>query len=373
MEASYTWHPGACCLNARWPLTPSILPDEMFSSWLIRTAHAHGCSPNTLTGSVWPRSRAWSVDLDREHPWANLEALSSIVGLSTQAILASTLWQVMHCLHPNSVAFKMGNVPWILPLGCRNRSHAGGLLCCPRCIEKPVPHYLLQFRLAWHTVCPWHRVLLIDHCLKCGAALQPARLRPGRPLSECHHCGQSLATASPEPLVEPALAFQAFADVASQSAALYGGTRLSFSEWMGIARVMISFLQYVIRHPSVSTQRFCQDIGVETSLLRPSSLGLPFEYLAPAERAALLGQAWVIMQAGPERFMEVAARAELAITTFPLPANGAPEILMEMVSALTRRPLHKPGRQIHRQLHTPLEVWRMWHRLQRRTHRNGIS
>ncbi|MFV7432200.1 TniQ family protein [Pseudomonas shirazica] len=100
METSYTWHPGARCVNPRWPLTPPILPDELFSSWLVRTAHAHGCLPSSLTGAVWPGSHAWSVDPDRAHPWANLDRLSGMSGLSSHQLLASTLWPVMQRLHP---------------------------------------------------------------------------------------------------------------------------------------------------------------------------------------------------------------------------------------------------------------------------------
>lgn len=372
METSYTWHPGARCLNPRWPLTSPILPDELFSSWLVRTAHAHGCLPNTLTSAVWPGSRAWSVDLDRAHRWARMDVLASFTGLSEQAISASTLWPIIQRLHPNAATQRTQNLPWILPLGYRNRSRAGGLLCCPRCITGPVPHYLLQYRLAWHTVCPWHRLLLIDHCSICNSALQPARLRADRPLSECYQCGHSLGVASPEPLVESALAFQAFADVSSRSTTFYGRLPLSFSEWMCIARFMVSYLLNATRQSTSGSRKFCKAIGVDASKLQLSLLGLPFEYLAPSERAGLLGQAWVIMQAGPERFMELAAEAELPISVFPLPTIGAPEILMQMVSVLHQHTQHRPSRPCRRQTHAPFEVWRMWYRLQRRTHRNGI-
>ncbi|WP_425273422.1 TniQ family protein [Pseudomonas morbosilactucae] len=373
MEAPYTWHPGACCLNPRWPLTPPILPDELFSSWLVRTAHAHGCSPNTLTSAVWPRARAWACDVDRQLSEARIDALARVTGFSAQALAASTLWQPTRVLHPNPMMRRMGNQPWVLPLGSRNQSHAGGLLCCPLCICGPVPHYLLQHRLAWHTACPRHRVLLVDRCPTCMSALQPARLRFDTPLHLCHHCGQSFGKHPTEPMVISALSFQAFADAASRSPAQFGQASVSFSDWMNIARVMVSFLEYAIRHPSDSTRRFCQTMGADTGSLEPSALGLPFEFLAPAERAGLLGQAWVIMQAGPERFMEAAAEARLPVSAFPLSAVGGPELLLQMVSVLVRHSHHSPGRLPHRQSRTPLEVWRMWHRLQRRTRRSGIS
>lgn len=296
-----------------------------------------------------------------------------MTGLSAQALLASTLWPIVQLLHPNPLVKRTSHLPWILPLGCRSRSHAGGLSCCPRCIVDPLPYYRQQYRLAWHTACPWHHVLLIDRCPKCYSALQPGRLRIDQPLSWCHHCGHSLDSVSPEPAIESAMAFQAFVDAASQSTTFYGRVPLSFSEWMFIARVMISFLKNVARQPTTGSRLFCHAIGVDSSQLKLSSLGLPFEYATPAERAGLLGQAWVIMQAGPERFLEFAAEAELPVTAVSLPTTGTPEILMHMVSALRQHTPHKPGRPGLRHTRTPLEVWRMWHRLQRRTHRNGIS
>ncbi|MNH14214.1 hypothetical protein D3C79_738020 [compost metagenome] len=246
-------------------------------------------------------------------------------------------------------------------------------MCCPRCILDPLPYYRQQYRLAWHTACPWHRVLLIDRCPDCYSALQPGRLRVDHPLSRCHHCGHLLGSACSEPVIESALAFQAFADAASHSTTVYGRVPLSFSEWMCIARVMVSFLKNATRIPTAGSRQFCQAIGVDSSQLRSSSLGLSFEYATPAERAGLLGQAWVIMQAGPERFMELAAEAQLPVTAFPLPAFGVPEILMQMVSSLSQHTPHKPGRPGLRHTRAPLEVWRMWHRLQRRTRRNEIS
>lgn len=373
MEASYTWHPGACCLTPRWPLTPSILPDELFSSWLVRTAHAHGCEPCTLTDIVWPGSNAWVSDLDRLHPWANREVLGAVTGLSAQDLLACTLWPAIQLLHPQPAVQRSSLLPWILPLGCRNRSHAGGLLCCPRCIMDPHPYYRQQYRLAWHTACPRHRVLLIDRCPHCYSALQPGRLPAGHPLSRCHHCGGSLGGGCAVPALESALSFQTFADTASRSTVAFGEVSLSFSEWMCIARVMISFLKNATRQPTVKMLRFCHAIGVDACQLRSSSLGLSFEYATPAERAGLLGQAWVIMQADPERFAELAADAELPVTAFPLPAYGVPEILRHMLKALSQHPPRKCSLPGPSHTRAPLEVWHMWHRLKRRMRRHDIS
>ena len=41
MGASHTWHPGTDRLSGEWPLVPSLLPDELLSSWLVRAALDH--------------------------------------------------------------------------------------------------------------------------------------------------------------------------------------------------------------------------------------------------------------------------------------------------------------------------------------------
>ncbi|RPD94881.1 hypothetical protein EGN69_01465 [Pseudomonas monteilii] len=180
MEASYTWHPGAHCLKPRWPLTPPILPDELFSSWLIRTAHAHVCSPSTLTASAWPKSHAWAVDLDRWHSWADFKALSGIVGMSPQTLLACTLWRVMSNLHP---------IQWC---SIREMSHGSslwgvGTTLTPGADVLPVLHR-------------WTNTSLSTAVQTCMAhSLPPASSASNRPLPQMRGglTARSLATRSP--------------------------------------------------------------------------------------------------------------------------------------------------------------------------------
>ena len=52
--------------------------DEILSSWLIRTAISHGCTPLTLTHSIWGNSwRPWTTDFDLNIPKQKLISLSS--------------------------------------------------------------------------------------------------------------------------------------------------------------------------------------------------------------------------------------------------------------------------------------------------------
>ncbi|AZE39162.1 hypothetical protein C4K06_6174 [Pseudomonas chlororaphis subsp. aureofaciens] len=372
MDASYTWHPASRGLNPRWPLTPQILPDELFSSWLVRTALVHACTPETLTDCAWPNSRIWCIDLDRGLGERRLAILERLTGLSVSDLVASTLVPVARALHPEAFLQTSNLWPWILVLGCRNHFHAGGLQCCPECMDGSVPHYLVQARLAWHTCCPLHRSLLVDRCPRCFSALQPGLLHVGDSLAQCHHCGERFSALSRRLCSNEALAFQGFADELYGKRTAFGQAEVNFAEWMFIARVIISLLRSIVRHPTASSRLFCRLMSVDLAGCSVSSLGLPLEYLEPAERCALIGPAWVIMQAGAERFIECARLASLPRSLLPIPARDAPEILTHMASALTCRPRCSPDMTERNQTRDPLSVWRMWLRLQRRIRRDGL-
>lgn len=373
MGASYSWHSGARGLTPRWPLTPALLADELFSSWLVRTALAHGCPPLSLTCAVWPGFRAWSRDLDRGPNQCRLVALAEATGLSAQELLACTLTPAARSLLFAAEVPPVGVWPWILVLGYRNRAHVGGLQCCPDCISQPVPHYLIQGRLAWHTACPLHRVQLIDHCPHCLAPLQPELLLPGGTLSRCHCCAKLLGSCPRTPFSSPALAFQLFADKSRDRSVAFGRIELSFPEWMLVARVMIGFLQMAAKYCSAEATRFFRSMDIDASTFRSTPTGLPFEYLEPAERAGLLGNVWTIMCAGPERFMDLAASASLPASLLPIPARRVPKVLLSMKSVLKAHPRTALDRHSYEQPRNQRQVLRMWLRLQRRMHRNGVE
>ncbi|WP_353961410.1 TniQ family protein [Rhodoferax lithotrophicus] len=66
-------------MNSRWAVVASTQPDEIISSWMVRTALMQGCDPMTLTFAVWPRWRIWTHDADR---FANEDRLDRICVLS---------------------------------------------------------------------------------------------------------------------------------------------------------------------------------------------------------------------------------------------------------------------------------------------------
>ncbi|WP_440778804.1 TniQ family protein [Pseudomonas syringae] len=374
MDAPYSWHPGARCLAPRWPLTPNLLPDELFSSWLTRAALAHGCTLDTLTVVIRPHARPWHHDFDRGLSEPLLMATSRYAGLSTQTLTASTLQPIAKCINEPSCLNLYGAWPWFLVLGCRGAARAGGLQCCPVCISEVEPHYRVQARLAWHTSCIIHKIQLIDRCPHCLSALHPGLLRPTGKLSLCHRCLAPLSDAPHVASFGGAPLFQEHVDALHGRPVSYGLEDVSFCDWMFIARAMVSLLQLLVRQHSKRGMDFCRLMSLEGYLdAIPSATGLPFEFLSPGDRSVLLGFVWAIMQAGPERFIESALEVSLPVSAFALPSGrSAPAVLSRIALSLTRHSARSARTTLDLKPSAPSSVLRMWERLQRRIRRDGI-
>ena len=370
MASSYTWHPRVDWVDARWPIPQPLMADEIFSSFLVRSALAHGCSPFALASAVWPTQRVWTRDIDRGLDQDSLAVLSRLAGLSVSALESSTLKAVADSIMRNSTG-RIGTWPWVLVLGCRNRFHAGGLQCCPVCMEQEKPFYQIQWRLAWHTRCQRHRARLIDCCPNCSVPLQPSLLRPGDSIAQCHACKSKLAFNGPMDVSAGAAAFQEYVDEMVGLGTWYGPLRLTCSEWLGIAKAMLSLVRSASRMNSHVLNSFFKEMGVDSSSLEPSPLGLPLEYLPVCERERLLEIVWSIMRAGPGRFLD-AASGVLPPSVLRQFSKDAPQLLELITPRTTHRhsaynrtvPMVGPQK--------PQAVLRSWLRLIRKIRRNGL-
>ncbi|WP_083613208.1 TniQ family protein [Pseudomonas moraviensis] len=324
MDASYQcrWGPGASPVNAVWPLVPPLLRNEVISSWLMRCALAQGCDATTLTSEVWPRLRFWCSDPDRQLPLEQAHRLSRLSGVPPAALQAATL-QPLYQTMTGTPSFPKGVAPWFLCLGCRNRRRCGGLQYCPECFKEHVPYYSIQDRLAWHSTCPMHQVILLDRCECCQAPLCPQLLTPPEEtLDKCHRCGYQLSFAVTVAGPVNALHFQRATDeLFSRPTMSYGSHYLPLAEWLALSRWMIGILRTAARASSPCTETFFRELGVDLGKLTPPSTGLPLEYLSAVDRAGLLADVWSMLQIGHERLIEVAEREHIRPSLL-LPRSG---------------------------------------------------
>lgn len=149
----------------------SPYPNELLSSWLIRTAIDHGCTPLTLTYAIWGNSwRPWTVDMDLNISDDRLIPLLSNT-LSLQQIKKLTLKGINQRINGDSEQLRR----WITKLGVRNLDRTGGLKFCPLCLLE-CGYIKQQWRVVWNVYCEIHNVLLQSHCEQCSLAFSPHKI-----------------------------------------------------------------------------------------------------------------------------------------------------------------------------------------------------
>ncbi len=282
-----------------WSIPVPLRSGEILSSWLVRSALALGCEPLSLTSVIWPTRRVWTTDIDRRLSDDCLAMLCDRSGQDTASLVDATLYPMA------SMIAAPGNLsihriwPWVLALGARNTRRRGGLQYCPLCLtESDLPHFHRESRLAWHVACKQHHCLLLDCCYRCGAALEPQRLKA----TDCHvaicaTCKADLRNATSGAPLEDALAFQMMAD--KWAASTVGRTK-QIGENVHDRFYQAKFLIGLLRQARAGKRGalFDQVRSRESALCNAGSLdgGLAFELLSVGERMALLAAVWRLMR-----------------------------------------------------------------------------
>lgn len=205
-----------------WPAHLKPEDDELFSSWFARLSLAHGLSPYSFGGIVWPQIRLWSLDLDRINVQAILQTLEERTGTPISRIISATLGPLEGRLYEDSYPRNL-RVNWIMPLGnfyTLNRRKQG-LQFCPKCLSMGIPYFRLRWRIGFVVVCPVHRIQLQDRCPQCGSGINFYRIKLHKSdidnpehLAICHGCEfdlrDSLAYENQYPVGATEIAYQEF-------------------------------------------------------------------------------------------------------------------------------------------------------------------
>ncbi len=186
-----------------WPVHPHPLPNELLSSWLVRTAHANGAKVQSFTHSVFGSSHeVWNRDIDRLGPDWIVRTMAEKTATPLPIAYQTTLKRYEGILFDHSTT--AGIAFWIGSLNMYHRKRRGyGLSFCPLCLsEDAVPYFRTSWRIALQTFCPKHHIMMHDRCPECYAPITYHRLEMGmdrwnmsRKLSTCSCCGNDLAMA----------------------------------------------------------------------------------------------------------------------------------------------------------------------------------
>ena len=168
---------------------PRPLPLESLEGLLQRTRWAnHYAEPDWLQ-ALLPLPRP-PVNLNDLRDVAHFHALSALMGLEIPTLVGLTL----HRFAPRyryPTPWPLGTAADVTPMlwgdggdGWRR----GVTTVCPRC-WRDRRAILLPWSLVHVTTCRRHRMLLLDHCTRCGAGL-PLDVREG----SCRQCGREIGT-----------------------------------------------------------------------------------------------------------------------------------------------------------------------------------
>ena len=186
-----------------WPAHPKPLPDELLSSWLMRTAYANGLRLQTFGNLIFGgRRQVWNRDIDRLGPTWLVTTMAACTGTPWHIAYGTTLRTFEGVLFRR---FRVSGVlQWIQTLQVYHRKRQGyGLQYCPTCLrEDAEPYYRRSWRVSFNTICPQHRCMLLDRCPECkiGVAFHRTDIgkysanASGRLMVACHRCGKDLST-----------------------------------------------------------------------------------------------------------------------------------------------------------------------------------
>lgn len=184
------------------PVVRRILEGESLSSWIVRTADAHGMSTQQLGAWLMGRGRqVFTEDVDRGSWGALVKALSRATGQATDILMQGTLRAFEGGLWGEMP--RQGATRWILPVIKYGTQRAGyGVQYCAYCLATDeIPYLRLIWRLAFVVACPDHECLLQDRCDHCQAPVAVHRWRTGvlrevgsSGIVRCHVCGEDRRT-----------------------------------------------------------------------------------------------------------------------------------------------------------------------------------
>lgn len=181
----------------KFHIIPKILPDELLSSWLTRTAFAHSRTLSLFITTYIKNEGAnlSRIDLDFRYDKQLYTILADKSRLSVSAILKISLrseegylFACNECLYPPKQIRKLLD----------KRTHYG-LMFCPICLrEDKVPYFRKQWRYLFYNACPKHQVYLVDRCGGCFERVRFHKMALNDTIVYCHNCGRDLRKTRPK-------------------------------------------------------------------------------------------------------------------------------------------------------------------------------
>lgn len=316
-----------------WPSFVGPLPDELFSSWLLRLSRSHLVRYYTFCSSYFDGIEFWNRDLDKFLP----DGIKKII--TSKTILKDTDIErmMLSSFNPNVfVADVSRRNSWFTPFGVYSHrytaKHRTTICICPSCLKKDgnMPYYRKKWRLSIQTICNECKSEMIDSCPQCGMPInhlisekERRSQAPIFPITYCWKCLYDLKNHHCNRPPEILLDMQGYISQTIESGYdIAHGLQYSHLYFL-VLRKILSLLNKPGNQPLIDFQKLiCSETGLE---FIPPANGRenPFELLTIEKRRNLLYKAYWVLADWPHRFRETTGKAGLRSKFF---TNDFPEI-----------------------------------------------
>jgi hypothetical protein len=175
--------------------------EELFSSWVVRLAHAHYMKVHTFVNVYFPDQQFWNRDIDRSVSDEVISIIARKSNCSLEMVLDTTLkGNELLLTHNNNINTSS---KWISPLGIYHRTwKRNGVSYCPLCLQADgkEPYFRKKWRLAFSVVCDHCGIMLHDKCPQCEYPVTFFRADLGRKsaitgnaINHCFNCSYLLS------------------------------------------------------------------------------------------------------------------------------------------------------------------------------------
>ncbi len=178
-------------MRGGWPFKLAMHPGETLSSFLARSAFAHGSRPYGFCNLFFPGVPIWNRDIDRSATDSLLQSIESASGTPISTLRDGCLTNTERVLCGGEPRCN-GNVPLLLSLGVFHRTRKRhGTQYCSECLREARPWIRQVWRFGFVLACPVHETPLFDACPTCDAPYIPHR-SPTTDFSTCWRCSAAL-------------------------------------------------------------------------------------------------------------------------------------------------------------------------------------
>lgn len=328
-----------------WPCRPKPLEDELLSSWIARTAVAHGMRPVMFLRAAWPSLLVQARDIDHVGLAVVVDRMAEGTLTDSERARDTTLGALTGRLFESHAPEdrRRGGTKWVT-----RTDIAGGIWhrpaqqFCPACLAEGTAYLRRSWRLALAAVCPRHGIILADRCGGCGSPVVVIRSDYPR---TCHHCAADLAETLCAPAPSEALLFH------RRNAAILQRGWAQLGEYHLYSIRYFDLLHHVLR---LLAGPRCGDALRQTVARlwggdprppeRPADVpGL--EAMGPATRARLLDLAARLMHGWPYRFVGACGEAGVWQGKLMIHFADAPHAFAEPVRRLLFNGTYRPTRQ----------------------------